>query len=161
MGEQDMRNAEFSAANTLIILVVGGLLLSMIVQAFYIVPQQQGGFWQAYSYNPNLDMSSYDISKNMSEVAFNAACDITQDAGCTNTTPKKSIIEKGKSVIETMVGGAYGSLLSIYNGYGVTKVLFEGIGNVLGVDSIIITTISTILLFVIVFAILLLIFNRS
>ena len=150
-----MKKAEFSLAN----FVIGLLLFSMIVTVFYIVPQQANGFWPAYSYNPSLEMSKYDVSKNASRIVENMACDITQEPGC--NSGKKSVIGAGKSVIETMVGGVYGALVFVYNGFGITKVLFESIGSAIGVDPIIVTTFTAIILFSVVFALLLLIFNRS
>ncbi len=136
--------------------IIGLLIFSMVITSFWLVPQRVGGFFSKYDYSTT-ETLNLDVSDNVSRQIDILAGDIIaegEDGG-------KNFYQSGTEFISGIIRGAFGGLVSIYKSFGITKTLMESIGDVIGVEPFIISTFVNILLFIIVFTILLIIFNRS
>ena len=140
--------------------VVGILLFAMIVTGFWIVPQRSGGFWEAYGYNTSDSMAQFDVSKNVSRDVENLACDLKLET-CANRKSTSNFIDQVKTFTEGMFQGGFSAMVTLYKSFGVTKVLFDSIGDLIGVEPFIITTFVSIVLFSLIIWILFIIFNRQ
>lgn len=140
--------------------IIGLLIFSMIVTGLWIVPQSADGFFTAYNYNPTGDMLAFDVTSNVSRSIEDLTCDINpEDDSCGDVS--SNLLSTATTFISGMVQGAFGGLISIWKSFGVTRVLMNSIADHLGIEPFIITTFVNIVLFLVVFTILLILFNRS
>lgn len=134
------------------------LLFSLVIVGFYVIPNQTGGFWEAYKYTPEEDLSGYDKSSQLDSTITNVACD-TGLEDCQGED--KNFFAKTGDFINAMVNGAYGGLVTIYKSFGVTRTLVMDTGTGIGVPREITDIMITMILALIVITVVLIIFNRS
>jgi hypothetical protein len=138
----------------------GILLFSLVVICFYIIPAQQGGFWEAYQYTPpsntitNLDKSS-QIDKTITDIS----CDINNEDSC--NTEQKSKFAQISDFINSMVQGAYGGLITIGKSFGISKTILLDSGQTLSIPPEITAIFVSLIIALLTITVLLIMFNRS
>ena len=157
-----MKKATLSATT----LPIALLLFSMVIIAFIVVPNIQdvsnagdtSSFWGVYGYDVgNSTLVSFDMSKNVTDMANSISCDILGKQNATDC-PKST---SGTDFINLMVKGGYGALVTLVQGIGFTNILFVNMSTILHIPAQMVGIIQTIVILIILFSILFLIFNRS
>ena len=140
--------------------MAGLLIFSLVIVAFYVGSAQIGGFWQAYSYTPGGNVTSFNLINNISSgLGTNLVCDVNpEQAGCPDKNTKS--LESG-DIIARMVQGGYGGLITILKIFSIPKYLIIEVGTKLQIPPIITTAFYTLLLMGIVITIIFIVFNRS
>lgn len=142
---------------------IGIILFVMVVYSFYVVPNLPEGFYSSYGYNlTDSTLSSFDQTENVTDFGSQLACDTTrigsENSNC--NSGERSIIDVA-NFVQNMVGNAYNGVVTIYNTFGMSKILLSSLVEMFHVPPVIATMILTLMLVSLCIALILLIFNRS
>lgn len=131
--------------------VVGIIIATLCITAMYAVSNQNSGFWDMHDYTPPTNNISYfDRVDELNDDAQEIADDLLalSSGGITD-------------LISRMVKGAYASIRTLFQSFTLPLELITFFFLELGVPSVIITGLYTVLLMSFVFAVIYLIFIRS
>lgn len=141
--------------------VFAGLMFSLVIVGFYIIPNQSGGFWSTYQYTPpSNSLSDLDKSSEYDDNIVDVACDVNSDGSCPNSDQGNKF-KQASEFIGSMVQGGYSGIITFSKSFGITSELVSEAGDTLEIPPLIVGIFVTAILALITITTVLIIFNRS